>query len=161
MVRVFTNGVGDCGSIPGRVLPKTQKMVLDAALINTQHYKVCIKGKVEQSKEWSCALPYTFVDVAIENGGFGSPSTKVTNFALIYLCSQKFEPLKSGNYWNFIKSLVLKQKKRKFLLKEICTQNSGDNISFKIVFCFRCFLSYFTEIHISCFIPFSYMGIWT
>ena len=26
-------------SIPGRVLPKTQKMVLDAALINTQHYK--------------------------------------------------------------------------------------------------------------------------
>ena len=33
------------------VIPKTQKMVLDAALLNTQHYKVRILGKVEQSKE--------------------------------------------------------------------------------------------------------------
>ena len=28
---------------------KDSKMVLDAALLNTQHYKVGIKGKVEQS----------------------------------------------------------------------------------------------------------------
>ena len=50
-VRVFANGPGDLGSIPGRVIPKTQKMVLDASLLNTQHYKVWIKGKVEQSRE--------------------------------------------------------------------------------------------------------------
>ena len=50
-VRVFANGPGDPGSIPGRVIPKTQKMVLDASLLNTQHYKVRIKGKVEQSRE--------------------------------------------------------------------------------------------------------------
>ena len=43
--RVFANGPGDWGSIPGQVIPKTQKMVLDAALLNTQHYKVCIKCK--------------------------------------------------------------------------------------------------------------------
>ena len=43
--------VGSWGSIPGLVTPKTQKIVLDAALLNTQHYKVKIKGKVEQSKE--------------------------------------------------------------------------------------------------------------
>ena len=36
-VRVFANGPGDLGSIPGRVIPKTQKMVLDAFLLNTQH----------------------------------------------------------------------------------------------------------------------------
>ena len=36
-------------------------MVLDAALHGTQHYKVRNKGKVEQSKEWSSALPYTLV----------------------------------------------------------------------------------------------------
>ena len=30
MVRVFTDGPGDSGSIPGPVIPKTQKMVLDA-----------------------------------------------------------------------------------------------------------------------------------
>ena len=30
MVRVFANDLGDLGSIPGQVIPKTQKMVLDA-----------------------------------------------------------------------------------------------------------------------------------
>ena len=49
------------GSIPGQVIPKTQKMVLDISLFNTQHYKVRIKDKVEQSKERSSALPYTSV----------------------------------------------------------------------------------------------------
>ena len=32
---------------------------LDASLLNTQHYKVGIKGKVEQSRERSSVLPYT------------------------------------------------------------------------------------------------------
>ena len=54
----FANGPGDLGSIPGRVIPKTLKMVLDTTLLNTQHYKVRFKGKVEQSWEWSSALPY-------------------------------------------------------------------------------------------------------
>ena len=61
MNRVFTNGPWDWGSIPGRVIPKTQKMVLDATLFNTQHYKVKIKGKVEPSREWSSAFPYNSV----------------------------------------------------------------------------------------------------
>ena len=53
-----------------------QKMVLGAALLNTQHYKVRIKGKVEQSREWSSTLPYLSV-VAIEKGAFGLLSTAV------------------------------------------------------------------------------------
>ena len=61
MVRVFANGPGDLASIPGRVITKTQKMVLDAPLPNTQQYKVGIKGKVEQSRESVSALPYTSV----------------------------------------------------------------------------------------------------
>ena len=61
MSRVFANGLGDLGSIPDQVIPETQKMVLDAPLLNTQHYKVRIKGKVEQSRELSSALPYTLV----------------------------------------------------------------------------------------------------
>ena len=60
-VRVFANCPGDLGSIPGRVIPKTLKMELDTTLLNTQHYKVRFKGKVEQSREWSGALPYTLV----------------------------------------------------------------------------------------------------
>ena len=61
MVRVFANGPGDLGSIPGWVILKTQKMVLDAALLNTQQYKVGIKGKVEQPREGSGTFPYTLL----------------------------------------------------------------------------------------------------
>ena len=40
--RVFANGPGDRDSIPGHVIPKTLKMVLDTSLLNTQQYKVRI-----------------------------------------------------------------------------------------------------------------------
>ena len=43
--------------IPGQVIPKTQKMVLKAALLSTQHYKINIKDKMEQSRERSSVLP--------------------------------------------------------------------------------------------------------
>ena len=36
-------------------------MVLDTALLSTQHYKARIKDKVEQFWEWSSALSYTLV----------------------------------------------------------------------------------------------------
>ena len=36
-------------------------MVLDTSLLNTQHYKVCIKGKLTKSGEKSSALQYTLV----------------------------------------------------------------------------------------------------
>ena len=58
---VFANGPGDLSSIPGRVIPKTLKMVLDIFLLNIQHYKIRIKDKMEQSREWSSALPYILV----------------------------------------------------------------------------------------------------
>ena len=38
--RVFAKGPGDLGSVPGRVIPKTLKIVLDTSLHNTQQYKV-------------------------------------------------------------------------------------------------------------------------
>ena len=60
VVRVFVNGPGDLGSIPGRVIPKTLKMVFDISFFNTQQYKVRTKSKVEQSREGS-VLPYTLV----------------------------------------------------------------------------------------------------
>ena len=79
MVRVFANGPGDLGSIPGRVIPKTLKMVLDASLLNTHHYKVGIKGKVEKSRERS-STPPTLCVVAIEKVAFRSLSIMVVNF---------------------------------------------------------------------------------
>ena len=49
------------GLVPGHVIPKTWKMVLDISLLNIQHYKVRIKSKVEQSGERSSSLLYTSV----------------------------------------------------------------------------------------------------
>ena len=58
---VFANGPGDLGSIQGRVIPKTLKVVFNTSLLSTKQYKVRIKGKVEQSRERSIAPPYTSV----------------------------------------------------------------------------------------------------
>ena len=55
MSRVFAYSPEDRCSIPGRVKPKTQKWYF------MQHYKERIKGKVEQSRERSSALPNTSV----------------------------------------------------------------------------------------------------
>ena len=38
-----------------------KKIIFDASLLNTQYYKVQIKGKVEKSWERSSTLPYTLV----------------------------------------------------------------------------------------------------
>ena len=57
MGRVFTNCLGDRGSIIGRVIPKTKKL----------------KGLVRSPK-------IVIGLVAIEEGAFASPSTKVVNF---------------------------------------------------------------------------------
>ena len=73
MGRVFSNGPGDLGSISGRVIPKTLKMVLDTSLLSTQHYKVRIKGKVEKSGERSSALPYTSVWKLLKREPSGRP----------------------------------------------------------------------------------------
>ena len=61
MVRVFAIGPGDLALSQVESYLKTFKMVLDTSLLNTQHYKVGIKGKVVKSWERSSALPYTLV----------------------------------------------------------------------------------------------------
>ena len=59
-------------------------MVLDAALIFTQHYKVRIKGK--RSNPWNRVAPSpTHRCSRYWKGAFGSPSTKFGNFPLLYL----------------------------------------------------------------------------
>ena len=62
MIRVFANGPGEIWVLSQvESYQRLKKMVLDAILINTRHYKVHIKGKVEQSRERSNTLPYTSV----------------------------------------------------------------------------------------------------
>ena len=65
MGRVFTNALGDLGSILRPVKQRTLKLILDISLLNTQQYKVRIKGKVKQSWEKSSARPYIYIYIYI------------------------------------------------------------------------------------------------
>ena len=94
--RVFANGPVDLGSIPGRVIPKTLKMVLDTSLLNTQQYKVCIKGKVEKSRERSSALPDTSVYSLLKRETSGRP--RLRSPTLLYLDHLKFVALREFVY---------------------------------------------------------------
>ena len=66
MGRMFANSQEYLGSIPGRIIPKTLKMVLDTSFLNTQQYKVRIKGKVEPIQEKELRPPLHLDVVAIE-----------------------------------------------------------------------------------------------
>ena len=56
-------------------------MVFDAALLNTQPYEERIKGKMEQSREWSSVLPY----VLVQKLSNGEPSFRRRLRSLTYL----------------------------------------------------------------------------
>ena len=78
-------GPGDLGSIPGRVIPKTQKMVLDASLLNTQHYKVWIKGKVEPSREGVAPSPTSWCS-SYRKGSLWVTLDYGRQLYLLYIC---------------------------------------------------------------------------
>ena len=82
-------------SIPGRVIPKTQKIGLDATLFNLQHYKVGIKGKVEEARESGSALPYTSVLQLMKRKRLGWPRlrspTLLYNFKSKHYCVGIFD----------------------------------------------------------------------
>ena len=76
LVRVFANGPKDRVSVPSRVIPNTQIVVLDASLLNTQHCKVRSKGKGSNPNKG--VAPHLHIGVvAIEERPFRSPSTIV------------------------------------------------------------------------------------
>ena len=96
--RLFANGPGDPGSIQGRVIPKTFKMVLDTSLLNTQQCKVRMKGKVEQTRERSSAHPYTSVLYLLKREPSGRPRLKGDNFTYYLLVN---------SYWCIASPFIL------------------------------------------------------
>ena len=76
MNRVYDNDPGDRGSMLGLVIPKTQKMVLDAALPNTQHYKVRVK--------WSNPGNGVVLSPTPRCGNYRKGSLRVANFTFIF-----------------------------------------------------------------------------
>ena len=63
---------------------KDSKMVLDAALLSTRHYKVRIKDKLEESKEWSSDLPYTSVLLLLKREPLGQSRLRSPSLLLLY-----------------------------------------------------------------------------
>ena len=72
------------GSIAGRVIPKTEKMVLYASWLNTQYYKVGIKFKWSNPGKGVAPSQNTDV-VAIEKGTLGLPLTLAGQLIYIYI----------------------------------------------------------------------------
>ena len=81
MSRVFTNGPGDQVQSQVESYQTLKKMVLDATLLNTQHYKVRVKWS-NPGKGVAPSLHFSVV--AIEKGAFGSPLTKFANFTFLF-----------------------------------------------------------------------------
>ena len=65
MSRVFAKGQGDWGSIPGQVIPKTQKMVLDAALLNKCSKQQYIHMHIYAFKQILHTYTYTYTHMYI------------------------------------------------------------------------------------------------
>ena len=61
MVRVFANARETWVQSQVKSYQRLKKWYLMPPCFNTQHYKVWIKGKVEQSRERSSTLPYTLM----------------------------------------------------------------------------------------------------
>ena len=104
-----SNGLGDWGSISGRVIQKTQKMVFDATLLNTQHYKAWDQGvhRAIQGKgyplptPWCCSpwkgafrllsvivanfTSYIYEQDLVLNGWYAIQPNQPTNFMIITL----------------------------------------------------------------------------
>ena len=93
MSRVFANSPGNWGSHPRLSYTKDlkKKMVLDTSLLNTQHYKVCIKGKVEQAiPGMELHPPLHLSIIAIEKGAFVSRLAKAANFTYNHILIKHF-----------------------------------------------------------------------
>ena len=73
------------GSISGRVIPKTLKMVLDSSLLNNQQYKVRIKGKVEKSRERRSDLTNTSAYKLLKREPSDHPRLHSPIYLLLYI----------------------------------------------------------------------------
>ena len=60
-------------------------MVLDAALLNSQHYKVRIKNKGEQYSEWSSALPYVLELKQLKREPSGHPRLRSPTYLNLFV----------------------------------------------------------------------------
>ena len=79
----YTEVYEDRGLITGPVIPKTQKMVRDASLLNTHHYYVRVKGKwINPDMQW---YHLQLSVVAIKKGAFDYGMRHIYIYIYIYI----------------------------------------------------------------------------
>ena len=79
--RVFASGPGDRGSIPGRVIPKTQKWYLMPPCLILIIIRYGSRVKWSNTGTGVVSSP----KLLSKKEAFGSPSTKIANFLLTYM----------------------------------------------------------------------------
>ena len=102
---MFANALGDRVPVPGRIIPKTQKMVFDTSLLTTKHYKIRIKGKWSNPGKEDAPSQHLGV-VIIWKGAFRSPSTMVGLLTNIWycICSESYYEKDNWNVFSCIGS---------------------------------------------------------
>ena len=77
-----------------RRFPSFVNIIATSYLLNTQHYKVRIKGIVEQSREWSSTLPNTSVQQLLKREPSGCP--QLQSPTLLSISAQNLKYLNSA-----------------------------------------------------------------
>ena len=99
---MIANDLGDQGSIPVWVIPKAQKLVLNASLLNIQHCKVWIKGKWDNPGKGVAPSPTPWFSSYWKGclwGTFFTKSHKRIHTLQPLLFQREFHPY---NYYNLI-----------------------------------------------------------
>ena len=96
MGRVFANGPGDRGSIPGRVILKLKKwfLVPSFLIFGTMKYVSRVKWNNPGKGVAPSPLPRC---ISFWKGDSGSPATTVTNFTFTFICAV----FKSDTEWTW------------------------------------------------------------
>ena len=80
--KVFTNGLGDLGSIPGRIIPKTLKMVLDTPCLTLSNIRYISRVKWSNPGKGVPPSPTPRCS-SYWKGSLRSPSTTVADFTYL------------------------------------------------------------------------------
>ena len=93
---VIVYNTGDVGSIPGQVVPETQKwyLMLLCLTLSIIMYGTGIRGAIQRKEH---DLPLHLSGVAIEKSAFGSPSI-MTSQHTHYYCLQSIKPCANNIY---------------------------------------------------------------
>ena len=95
-------------------------MVFDVTLLKTQHYKVKIKCKVEQFREWSGILPYISVQQLLKMEPSGHPPLRSPTLLTLWWDHHSINPFEFLNHKHSKQTIFLKNVPHSSIGKTLC-----------------------------------------